>query len=102
MKKIKLITKVIAIIIICLIGFIGIYLPWKSPINMNNEIKDFSLGKDFTGYREIVLTLSEANKVLDSDKKVVGDTDAYDDSTIESNKYTKSDEKVNSSESLSV
>ena len=102
MKKIKLITKIIAIIIIILIGFIGIYLPWKNPINMNNEIKDFSLGKDFTGYREIILTISDANKVLDSDKKVVGDTDSYDDSSIKSNNYTKSDEKVNSSDSLNI
>ncbi len=102
MKKIKLITKIIAIIIIILIGLVGIYLPWKNPINMNNEIKDFSLGKDFTGYREIILTLSDANKVLDSDKKVIGDTDSYDDSSIKSNKYTKSDEKVNSSDSLNI
>ena len=102
MKKIKLITKIVAIIIIILIGFVGIYLPWKNPINMNNEIKDFSLGKDFTGYREIILTISDANIVLDSDKKVVGDTDSYDDSSIKSNNYTKSDEKVNSSDSLNI
>ena len=102
MKKLKLITKVIAIIIICLIGFVGIYFPWKKPLQMNNEIKDFTLGKDFTGYREIILTLSDANKVFDSDNKFVGDTDSYDDSSIESNKYTKSEEKVNSSESLTV
>ena len=102
MKKIKVISKVIAIIIIILIGFVGVYLPWKNPVNMNNEIKDFSLGKDFTGYREIILNISEANKVLDSNKKVIGDTDSYDDETINSNKYTKSDEKVNSSESLNT
>ena len=102
MKKLKLVTKVIAIIIICLIGFLGIYLPWKKPLEMNNEIKDFSLGKDFTGYREVILTLSDAYKVLNSDNKVIGDTDSYDDSTIESNKYTKSEEKVNSNESLTI
>lgn len=102
MKKIKLVTKVIAIIILCLIGFVGIYLPWKKPIEMNNEIKDFQLGKDFTGYREIILDLSEAKKVLDSDKNVVGDTDMYDDSSIKSYNYTKSDESVNNSESINV
>ena len=69
---------------------------------MNNEIKGFTLGKDFTGYREIMLTLSDANKVFDSDNKLVGDTDSIEDSSIESNKYTKSEEKVNSSESLTV
>lgn len=100
MKKIKLIAKIIAIVIICLIGFVGIYLPWQKPIQMNNLVKEFSLGKDFTGYREIMLEVSDASKVLDSNKKVVGDTDSYDDSTIQSNNYTKSEEKVNSEESL--
>lgn len=102
MKKIKIVTKVIAIIVLCLIGFVGIYFPWKKPLDMKNEIKDFSLGKDFTGYREIILTLSDANKVYDSDKKLIGDTDSYDDSSIKSNKYTKSEEKVNTTESLNV
>ena len=102
MKKLKIFAKVIAIIIICLIGFVGIYLPWQRPLQMNNMIKDFSLGKDFTGYREIMLEVSEAVKVLDSDKKVVGDTDIYDDSTLESYSYTKSEEKVNGDDKLNV
>ena len=102
MKKLKLVAKVIAIVIICLIGFVGIYLPWKKPLEMNNSIKDFKLSKDFTGYREIILKVSDANKVLDSNDKVVGDTDSYDDSSIQSNSYKKSDEKVNSSESLNI
>ena len=102
MKKLKLVAKVIAIVIICLIGFVGIYLPWKKPLEMNNSIKDFKLSKDFTGYREIILKVSDANKVLDSNDKVVGDTDSYDDSSIQSNSYKKSDEKVNSSESLNL
>lgn len=100
MKKIKLVAKVLTIIIICLVGFLGMYLPWKKPIEMNNLIKDFNLSKDLKGYREIVLKVSDANKVLDSDKKVVGDTDSYDDDKIKEQKYTKSDEKVNSNEIL--
>ena len=40
MKKLKLIAKVIAIIIICLIGFVGIYLPWQKPLQMNNLVKE--------------------------------------------------------------
>ena len=100
MKKIKLVAKILTIIIICLVGFLGMYLPWKKPIEMNNLIKDFNLSKDLKGYREIVLKVSDANKVLDSDKKVVGDTDSYDDDKIKEQKYTKSDEKVNSNEIL--
>ena len=100
MKRIKLIAKILTIIIICLVGFVGIYLPWKNPIENNNLLKDYNLSKDLKGYREIVLKVSDANKVLDSDKKVVGDTHSIDDATIKEQKYTKSDEKVNSSESL--
>lgn len=100
MRKLKIIAKVIAIIIICLIGFVGIYLPWQKPLQMNNIIKDYSLGKDFTGYREIMLEVSDASKVLDSNNKVIGDTDTYDDSSISSNSYKKSEEKVNSEEKL--
>lgn len=100
MKKLKLVAKVIAIIIICLIGFVGVYLPWNKPLEMNNGIKDFTLSKDFTGYRELMFKVSDANKVLDSENKVVGDTNSLDDDSIESNSYKKSDEKVNSSEKL--
>lgn len=100
MKKIKLIAKILTIIIICLIGFVGIYLPWKQPIEMNNLVKEYNLSKDLKGYREIILKVSDANKVLDADKKVIGDTDSYDDDTIKEQNYTKSDEKVNSSEVL--
>lgn len=100
MKKIKLIAKILTIIIICLVGFAGIYLPWKQPIEMNNLVKEYNLSKDLKGYREIILKVSDANKVLDADKKVIGDTDSYNDDTIKEQKYTKSDEKVNSSEVL--
>ena len=100
MKKIKLIAKILTIIIICLVGFVGIYLPWKQPIEMNNLVKEYNLSKDLKGYREIILKVSDANKVLDADKKVIGDTDSYNDDTIKEQKYTKSDEKVNSSEVL--
>ena len=102
MKKLKLIAKITAIIIICLIGLVGIYLPWEKPLNMNNKIIDYSLSKDFTGYREIMLKVSDANKVVDSDNKIIGDTDSYDDSTIKSNSYKKSEEKVNNEELLNV
>ena len=100
MKKIKLIAKILTIIIICLVGFVGIYLPWKQPKEMNNLVKEYNLSKDLKGYREIILKVSDANKVLDADKKVIGDTDSYNDDTIKEQKYTKSDEKVNSSEVL--
>lgn len=97
-KKLKLVTKILAIIAICLISFVGIY---SQKLNkMENVVKDYAKSKDLTGYREITFDVSNATKVLDESGNVVGNTDSIDDSTIESNKYTKSEEKVNSDDVL--
>ena len=58
-NKLVLVIKILAIIIICLIGFVGIYLPWKKSYEMNNVIKDYTLSKDLVGYREITLEAHE-------------------------------------------
>lgn len=99
-NKLKLITKVLAILVICLVSFVGIYV--QKGNKMENVVKGFSLGKDLTGYREIIVEVSDATKVTDSDGKVVGNTDNYTDSSIEQNSYTKTEEKVNNEENLNV
>ena len=97
-NKLLLATKILAVIIVCLIAFAGVYV--QKLNKMENVLKEFNLSKDLKGYREIILKLSDANKVLDSSKNVIGDTDTYDDDTIKSNEYTKSEEKVNNQDSL--
>ena len=94
MKKNKLVlaAKILAVVIICLIAFVGIYV--QKANKMENVVKDYKLGKDLEGYREFTLKISDAYKVLDSDGNEVGNTDTYDDNSISSNKYTKSEEKV--------
>lgn len=67
MKRSNLIIKILAIIIICLIGFAGIYLPWKKPFEMNNIIKDFNLSKDLKGYREITINVSDEEDNLNEE-----------------------------------
>lgn len=102
MKKNKLVlaAKILAVVIICLIAFVGIYV--QKANKMENVVKDYKLGKDLEGYREFTLKISDAYKVLDSDGNEVGNTDTYDDNSISSNKYTKSEEKVNSKDSLTA
>ena len=98
MKKSKIViaTKILAIIAICLISFMGVY---SQKLNkMENIVKDFSLSKDLTGYREIIFKISDANKVMDKDGKEIGDTDSYTDESIKENEYKKSEEKVNKDE----
>ena len=97
-RKLKLITEILAIIVICLISFVGIYA--KNANRMENQVKDYDLSKDLKGYRELVFKVSDATEVLDSNGKVVGNTDEYTDSSIETNSYKKSENKINASEDL--
>ena len=99
-RKIKLITEILAIIVICLVSFVGVYT--KSYNKMENKVKDYTLSKDLKGYRELVFKVSDATEVLDSTGKVVGNTDDYTDSTIESNSYQKTENKINSEDKLNA
>ena len=92
-NKLKLITKILAILTICLISFVGIYV--KSTNKMQNKVKDYEFSKDLDGYRELIFKVSDATEVLNSDGKVIGNTDEYTDSTIEKNSYQKSENKIN-------
>lgn len=97
-KKLKLITEILAIVVICLVSFVGIYT--QKANKMENQVKEYELSKDLKGYRELVFKVSDATEVLDSKGKVVGNTDNYTDSTIESNSYQKSENKINNDADL--
>lgn len=97
-NKLKLITKILAIIVICLVSSLGIYV--QKYNKMENIVKDYKLSKDLSGYRQVMFELSDATEVLDEDGHVVGNTDTYDDDTIESNSYKKSENSVNKTENL--
>lgn len=52
-SKLKVFTKILAIVIICLVSFIGIYV--QDMNQMKNIVKGYKLGEDLKGYREIIL-----------------------------------------------
>jgi len=97
-SKLKLIIKILAILIISLISFVGIYVQKNN--NIKNIIKGYDLTKDLSGYRQIIFELSDATEVLDKDGKLVGNTDQYDDEAIKTNSYKKSKTPVNKAEDL--
>ena len=97
-SKIRLITKILAILVICLVSFIGIYV--QKYNKMENIIKGYDLTKDLSGYRQVIFEISDATEVLDKDGHVVGNTDTYDDETIKNNEYKKSETPVNKDEEL--
>lgn len=97
-KILKNITKILAILVICLISFIGIYI--QKANRMENVVKDFELTRDLKGYRQIILEVSDAVQVLSSEGKVIGNTDTYSDDDISTNSYTKTETVVNNQEDL--
>lgn len=99
-RKITLIMKILAILVICLVSFVGIYVCKTN--RYENIVKDYKLSKDLKGYREIVFEVSDGTLVLDSEGNAIGNTDSYDDETIQTNNYTKTDTKVNKEENLKV
>lgn len=97
-KILKNITKILAILIICLISFVGIYV--QRANRMENIVKDFALTKDLEGYRQIIIEVSDAVEVLSSEGKVIGNTDNYNDDDISTNSYNKTENPVNKQENL--
>lgn len=97
-KKLKLITIILAIIAICLVSFIGVYVPNRNVVE--NKVKEYKFSKDLEGYRELVFKVSDATEVTDSEGKVIGNTDSYTDETITQNSYVKTENKINLEENL--
>ena len=56
-SKINVFIKILAIVIICLISFIGIYVQKQNK--MENIVKEYTLGEDLKGYREVIFELSD-------------------------------------------
>ena len=54
MKKVKKLTIILAIVLLSLISFIGIYVEEQNI--MKNIVKEYDLGMNLSGYREIRMT----------------------------------------------
>jgi len=65
MKKVKKLTIILTIVLLCLVSFMGIYVQ-KQNI-MTNIVKDYELGMNLEGYREVRLKVAEKEEVT-SDK----------------------------------
>lgn len=99
-KILSNITKILAILIICLISFVGIYV--QKLNGMENVVKDYKKSKELEGYRQVILEVSDATQVLSSEGKVIGNTDDFDESSITKNNYTKTETLVNKDESKTI
>ncbi len=78
MKKVKIITIILAIIAITLVAFGGVYIQTQN--RMENKVKDYQLGKELEGERVIELKITS-----DSDDSENTETSEETDGTTEEN-----------------
>ncbi len=102
MKKVKIGTIILAIILITMIAFFGIYVPVQN--RMENKVRDYSYAMDLKGSRNIKLQVNTQNKttIKDSEGNVVEDTDELTDEQIAEKGYIKEENPYNTEEIKTV
>lgn len=102
MKKIKILTIILLIILITMVAFWGIYTQVQN--RMENQVKDYSYTMDLAGSRVVRLIVSDESEttVKDSEGNVVEDSENLTDDEIAENGYTKVETPYNSDEVKTV
>ena len=100
MKKVKILTIILAIILISAIAFLGVYSQVQN--RMENKVKSYDYAMDLKGVREVRLKVSSENKTIikDKDGKEVEDSEDLTDEQITQNGYTKEETPYNPEETL--
>lgn len=93
MKKIRMITKILAIILLCLISFVGIYTQEKNQIK--NQVKDYSLGMDLKGGRVLNMNVSDKTETVYYNTEGKQIADPTSNTSISKDSYTSATENVN-------
>lgn len=98
MKKVKIVTITLAIILVAMVAFWGVYMPTQN--RMENKIKGYSYAMDLKGSRNIRLKLDDSSKtkIKDADGNEIEDTEELTDEKIAEKGYTKEEIPVNAEE----
>lgn len=102
MKKIKILTIILLIILITMVAFWGIYTQVQN--RMENQVRDYSYAMDLAGSRVVRLIVSDDSEtvVKDSEGNVVEDSENLTDDEITANGYTKEETPYNSDDVKTV
>ena len=98
MKKVKILTIILAIILVTMIAFGGIYVQYQN--RMENKIEGYSYAMDLKGTRNIRLKVNTESKTIvkDSEGKEVEDSSSLTDEEIANKGYTKEEQPYNTEE----
>lgn len=100
MKKIKTLTIVLAIILVTMVAFLGVYVPVQN--RMENKVKEYSYTMELEGARNIRLEVDKSNKIIikDSEGNPVEDSENLTDEEITEKGYIKEEIPYNEQEVL--
>lgn len=100
MKKVKILTIILAIILVTMVAFGGIYIQVQN--RMSDKVKDYSYAMDLKGSRNIRLKVSDATDTIikDAEGKEVEETEELTDEQLAEKGYTKEENPVNSQDAL--
>ena len=100
MKKIKLLTIILGIVLVTMVAFFGVYVSVQN--RMEDKVKDYSYAMDLKGGRNIRLTVdtSTDTKIKDANGNEVTDADGLSDEELAEKGYTKEETAVNSQDVL--
>lgn len=100
MKKVKLLTIILAIVLVTMVAFFGVYVPVQN--RLENKVKDYAYAMDLKGGRNIRLKVDTTNKttIKDSEGNEVTDASDLSDEELAEKGYTKEETPYNSQEVL--
>lgn len=100
MKRIKIITIILAIVFVTMVAFFGVYVPIQN--RMEDKVKEYSYTMDLEGARNIRLKVDGTSKTVikDSEGNEVEDSEDLTDEEIAEKGYTKEESPYNVQEVL--
>lgn len=98
MRKIKILTIILAIVLVTMVAFWGIYVPTQN--RMENKVEGYSYAMDLKGSRNIRLKVDDSSKTIIKDKegKEVENSQNLTEEEIAEKGYTKEEIPYNTQE----
>ncbi len=102
MKKVKIITLTLVVLMITLVAFVGIYT--KKQNRMENQVKDYAFAMDLKGSRNIRLKVNQEKETIikDAEGKEVEEEENLTDEQLTEKGYHKEEIPNNSEEIKTV
>mgnify|MGYP005759794355 CR=1 FL=1 len=102
MKKIKIITMIVLVILITMVSFFGVYVHVQN--RMENQVRDYALDMDLDGarYVKLVVNRESSDVIKDAEGNEVETEEEMTDEQLAEKGYTKESVPNNSEDSLTV